>query len=50
MEVYLVHSPQVGCYDHDDVSKSLSLGLQSILHKGLSSAQFIWLHLAMKAS
>ena len=28
----------------DDVSKSLSLGILSILHKDLSPSQFIWLN------
>ena len=36
---------EYGAY-HDDVSKSLSLGLKSILHKDLLPSQFIWLHLA----
>ena len=31
---------------HDDVLKNLSLGLKNILHKDLSSSQFIYLHLA----
>ena len=32
----------------EDTSQSLSLGLQSILHKDLVPSQFIWLHLAPK--
>ena len=36
------NSPIEGLYQ-DDVSKSLSLGFLSILHKDLSLSQFIWL-------
>ena len=36
----------IGCLYHDGVSKSLSLGLKSILHKYLLLSQFMWLHLA----
>ena len=36
------------CSYHNNVLQSLSLGLQSVLHKGLSLSQLICLHLAMK--
>ena len=46
MEVYEGNGMNGCLLHHDDVSKSLLLGLKSILHKDLSPSQFIWLHLA----
>ena len=40
----------VWCNDHGDALQNLYLGLQSILHKGLSPSQFIWLYLMTKSS
>ena len=48
VEIYEANSPWIGCLYHNDVCKSLLLGLKNILHKDLSPSQFIWLHLAGK--